>query len=59
MMESYSSNNAIVDQMYGMEITGNIIPSAWYKTITYENGKPNINAIMVLGDIVYWYRPEL
>lgn len=58
MMGSYSSNNAIVDQMHGMEITGNVIPSAWYKTITYENGKPNINAIMVLSDIVYWYRPS-
>lgn len=58
MIGSYSSNNAIVDQMHGMEITGNIIPSAWYRTITYENGKPNINAIMVLSDIVYWYRPS-
>lgn len=58
MIREYSSNNEIVDKMYGMEITGNIVPPAGYQTITYDNGKPNGNAIVILSDIVYWYRPQ-
>ena len=45
--------------MYGMEITGNVIPLNWFKTITTANGKPNSTAIMLLSDIVYWYRPKI
>jgi len=52
-----STGNAIVDQMTKIEIKGNIIPQAWTKTICYENGKPNWNAIMILSDVVYWYKP--
>ncbi len=56
-MESiYRIGNAVVDQISGMEITGNVIPSAWYRTIRKETGKPYLNAIIILSDIVYWYR---
>ena len=54
----YSSGNKTVDYMSSLQITGNVIPQIWYKTIIRENGKPNINAITVLSDIVYWYRPQ-
>ena len=50
------TGNAAVDQLSGMEITGNVIPSAWYRTIRKETGKPYLNAIIILSDIVYWYR---
>lgn len=56
---NFSSGSPIVDQMYGMEITGNVIPLNWFKTITTANGKPNSTAIMLLSDIVYWYRPKI
>lgn len=36
---------------------GNIIPMPWYKHLTMEDGKPNLPAIIILSDIVYWYRP--
>ncbi|MCK9544716.1 MAG: hypothetical protein M0R03_22080 [Novosphingobium sp.] len=38
-------------------LSGNIIPPLWYKKITFENGKPQLLAINILADIVYWYRP--
>ncbi|MCG3207347.1 MAG: hypothetical protein FOGNACKC_00947 [Anaerolineae bacterium] len=41
-----------------MNISGNVIPLAWYKTLTYANGKPHLVAITLLGDIVYWFRPR-
>ena len=52
----YMTGNAAVDQLNEIEITGNVIPSAWYQTIRRETGKPYLNAIIILSDIVYWYR---
>lgn len=52
-----SSGNRIVDAVGRISITGNIIPQNWYKTITYPSGKPYLAAIVILADIVYWYRP--
>lgn len=52
----YSTGNKIVDAVGEMNLTGNIIPEAWYLTIR-KNGKPCSLAILLLADIVYWYRP--
>ena len=57
-MESiFTSGNKIVDQSSQLNISGNIIPQAWYKSIVRENGKPHLTAIVILADIVYWYKP--
>lgn len=40
-----------------MNFEGNIIPHNWYNELKRENGKPNLNAIIILAEIVYWYRP--
>ena len=53
-----TSGNVIVDTMGTINISGNIIPAIWYRTITKENGKPYLLAIVILADIVYWYRPS-
>ncbi len=53
-----TSGNAIVDAMGAVNITGNIIPAVWHRTVTKENGKPYLLAIAILADIVYWYRPS-
>lgn len=52
-----SSGNPIVDAMGTMNITGNVVPTIWYRTVLKENGKPYLLAIAILADIVYWYRP--
>lgn len=52
------TGNAIVDQMAEINFTGNIIPSSWYSTLRGKDGKPYWIAIMILSDIVYWYRPK-
>jgi hypothetical protein len=46
----------VIDQIDQMHFEGNVIPSSWYKRITFANGKPNLNAITILADIIYWYR---
>lgn len=52
------TGNKAVDVLHGVEFTGNVIPNTWYKTIVNEKGKPEINAIILLAEIVYWYRPS-
>ena len=56
-MELYSTGNKTVDRMRKRKFCGNIIPQAWYHTILRETGKPYLNAIIILADILYWYRP--
>lgn len=53
----YTTGNTIVDALGEVHIAGNIIPHTWYKEILRDNGKPYLNAIIILSDIVYWYRP--
>jgi hypothetical protein len=40
-----------------MAFHGNVVPMTWYHHLTLEDGKPNLPAIIILSDIVYWYRP--
>ena len=56
-MGFFSSGSAAVDAMGRIEISGNIIPQKWYRVILRDNGKPDLLAIILLSDIVYWYRP--
>ena len=58
VMPYITSGNDAVDSMGRINISGNIIPQVWYKTVTKENGKPHLLAITLLADIVYWYRPS-
>ena len=47
-----------VDALYKIDFTGNIIPHSWYGTIQTEKGKPDMNAIAILSEILYWHRPR-
>lgn len=38
---------------------GNIIPHYWYKNIRFENGKTDLNAVVILAEIAFWYRPTI
>lgn len=57
MGDPYDTGSPVVNRMCRLQFTGNVIPVAWYRTIRKETGKPNLNAIIILADIVYWYRP--
>ena len=48
----YQTGNKIVDEMGKLQMTGNIIPSAWYRTIRRETGKPYLTAIVILYENV-------
>ena len=52
-----TTGNKIVDAVAKIQLTGNIVPEAWYHTVTKENGKCCPLGVLILADIVYWYRP--
>jgi DnaD/phage-associated family protein len=57
-MKGYNiGNNLAVIKMASLHITGNIIDLKWFKHVKMANGKPDSIALLLLADIVYWYRP--
>ena len=48
-----------VDDLYGVEFTGNMIPHSWYAAIQTESGRPDLAAIVLLAEILYWHRPTV
>ncbi len=42
-----------------MNLSGNMIPEPWYKNIIRGTGKPYLTAIIILADIIYWYKPTV
>ncbi|MBJ8063392.1 DnaD domain-containing protein [Bacillus cereus group sp. N15] len=49
--------NNVVLQIGQMNFRGNVIDHGWFRTLTLDNGKPNMVAISILGEVVYWYKP--
>lgn len=47
-----------VDAIGKLRIEGNVTPASWYQNIKTKGGKPDLVAITILSDIVYWYRPS-
>ncbi|HEF8772448.1 TPA: hypothetical protein RG734_001440 [Providencia stuartii] len=54
-------NNALmtetVTQIGRINITGNVIPANWWRHIKMPSGKPDNIGIILLSEIIYWYRP--
>lgn len=40
-----------------LSFEGNIIPHSWYRHVVLASGKPDLPAIIILAEIIYWYRP--
>ena len=47
----------VVAEIGKIHFEGNIIPHQWYQRITLESGKPDLPGIIILAEIIYWYRP--
>ncbi|CDZ81928.1 hypothetical protein BN1013_02464 [Candidatus Rubidus massiliensis] len=52
----YPVNN-LVKEIGTLSFVGNIIPDSWYLHIRNEKGKPQTNAILILAEVLYWFRP--
>ena len=54
-----TTGNKQVDLMGRMNMQGNIIPHTWFHAIKMPSGKTDLNGIIILSEIVYWYRPTI
>jgi hypothetical protein len=61
MTEPVKAINPTVVKFGKLNFTGNVIPLPWLQvpSLRHESGKPNLVAIMLLADIVYYYRPSV
>jgi hypothetical protein len=46
-----------VEAIGSINFEGNIIPIEWYRHLRLPNNKPDLVSIILLSDIIYWYRP--
>ena len=53
----FTTGNQTVDAIGKIHLEGNVIPHQWFNHIKFENGKPDLSAIIILSEIIYWYRP--
>lgn len=53
-----ATGHALVDAISEIAFEGHVIPWSWFQVLRFDNGKPDLSAIMILADIVFWYRPS-
>lgn len=58
-MSFFSTGHEVVDQVGSVHLEGNVLPTNWFNTFRLENGKPDVNAVILLAEIVYWHRPTV
>ena len=51
--------NKVVNAISKLHFAGNIIPHSWFDAIALDSGKPDLVAIIILSEIIYWYRGTL
>jgi len=51
--------NKVVEEIGKMNFQGNTLVNSWFHSIKAESGKPDIVAIVLLSEIIYWYRPTI
>lgn len=63
-MAGYELKSDVAKQITKLSFKGDIIPHSWYQHIrksdkkTKQGDKPYLLAIMILANIIYWYRLE-
>lgn len=50
------TDSPVVNEITQMNFSGNIIPVSWFKHVKFKNNKPDLLGIMILSEIIYWYR---
>lgn len=54
---NFTTGNTTVDAIGQLHMEGNILPHVWFDHIKFDNGKPDLVGIVILSEIIYWYRP--
>lgn len=57
MSAGYELTNTTVEAIGALRITGDVVPPIFFQVIKFENGKPDLLGVLILADVLYWYRP--
>lgn len=49
----------IVQEAGEIKLHGTIIDDGWFQHLRFDNGEPNMIAILILSEVFYWYRPTV
>jgi len=49
----------IVQEVGEIELHGTLIDDGWFQHLRFDNGVPNMIAILILSEVFYWYRPTV
>jgi hypothetical protein len=53
------TTNKVVFAIGALNFEGNIIPHEWYQYLKTDAGTPHMTAIIILSEVLYWYRPTV
>lgn len=56
-MNGYELKNPIVSSIGSLHFSGDTVPPEFFQEIKFESGKPDLLAVLILADVLYWYRP--
>lgn len=48
-----------ITRMSKLKLEGNVIDNGWLENLKLKSGKTDMIGIMILSEIVYWYRPTI
>ncbi len=57
MNATTSALTPVVDAISVILFEGNVVPHEWYAAIKTPSGKTDLPTIIILSEIIYWYRP--
>lgn len=53
----YQIESSLVRQFGTIHLTGDTVPPEFFAAIKLPSGKPDIKAILILCNLIYWFRP--
>jgi len=57
-MDNQREPTPTVEAIGRLPFRGTLVPDEFFEHITFDNGRPDLLAIVILSEIVYWYRPR-
>ena len=56
-MRGYELASPDVEKFGLLHVSGDVVPPEFFKAIKFDNGKPDLLAVLILSNFLYWYRP--
>ena len=55
--KGFPIENEIVQPLGSVYLSGDIVPPEFFNAIRYKSGKPDLLSVLILSDLLYWFRP--